>query len=80
MVSLSCANRLFAAETTDGLNAIARRSQDYLRNGSKPGRHNLMELSLSQMSDEWLDQHSRFALPNERRCCGNDSFGAGNAH
>ena len=39
-----------------------------------------MELCLSQMSDEWLDQHCRFALPNERRCCGNDCFGARNPH
>lgn len=51
-----------------------------LRNSSKPGRHNLMELGLSQMSDKRLDQHSRFALPNERRCRSNDCFGTRNAH
>ena len=52
----------------------------YLRDCSETRTHNLMKLSLRQMSNERLDQHRRFSLSDEWRGGSNNRFASRNSH
>lgn len=54
--------------------------QDRSCNRGESRAHDLMQLAHGQMWHEWLDQHGRFSLSNERRSGSDNGLGSGDSH